>query len=93
MKITKTYIKDVLQLLGISILILVVIFLVSLLFKSDKGAEIYVRDENGNYVLDQNGKAITKQEQCYKDRDLGVAIGYGDTTGHCTIDGRWVDSE
>lgn len=93
MKITKTDTKDVLQMLGISMIILVVIFLTSLLFKSDEGVDIYVRDEKNNYVLDENGEAITKQEKCYEDRKLGAALGYGDMVGHCTLDGKWVDRE
>lgn len=92
--ISKPDVKDIIFLLLLSGLVVGLLALILPLIPSgDKGIDIYVRDRNGNYVLDDNGKAITKQEQCYEDRELGAAIGYGDTTGHCTLDGRWVDSE
>lgn len=92
-KISRNDVKDVIQVLGIAVLCIVGFFLASLLFGNDKGVDIYLRDESGNYVLDENGRAITKQERCYKDRELGATIGYGDTTGYCTLEGKWVDSE
>ena len=92
--ISKSDVKDVIFLLLLSGLVVGLLALILPLIPSgDKGIDIYTRDEGGNYVLDENGRAITKQEQCYKDRELGAAIGYGDTTGHCTLSGRWVDSE
>lgn len=92
--INKPDIKGVIFLLLLSGLVVgLLILILPLIPSGEKGIDIYVRDESGNYILDESGKALTKQEQCYKDRELGAAIGYGDTTGHCTLDGKWVESE
>lgn len=83
--------KDVILLLllsGLSIGLLAL--MLPLIPSGNKGIDIYVRDDSGNYVLDESGKAITKQEQCYENRKLGAAMGFGNTTGHCTLDGQWV---
>lgn len=91
---SKSDVKDIMFLLLLSVGAVVILANVLPLIPSgNKDIDIYVRDGNGNYVLDENGKAITKREQCYKDRDLGAAIGYGNTNGHCTHDGKWVDGD
>ena len=80
--------------LFISAVIIVALFVVNFVFFNEKkGVDIYVRDSDGNYVLDNYGKAITKQQECYENRKTGAAIGYDDTTGYCTLDGKWVDKK
>lgn len=90
LKISKNDIKDILQILGMAAVAFIVIMIIGVSFFNDKDTSIYVKDADGNYVLDENGKAITKQEQCYENRKLGAAMGFGNTNGHCTLDGQWV---
>lgn len=87
----KSDVKDVVsQLLLAGLAIGLLALILPLIPSGNKGTDIYVRDESGNYVLDDYGRAITKQEECYENLKTRIAIGYGNTNGHCTAYGDWV---
>ncbi len=92
--ISRADIKDIAQVLGISAIIMIPILIVGLFLDASPGEiDIYVRDSSGNYVLDNEGRAKTKRQECYENRKLGVALGYGEKNGTCTLEGNWVPSK
>lgn len=91
--VNKSDFKDILNMLFLSLVIIATIFACYYLFFNDKkNTDIYVRDQKGNYVLDAQGRAVTKQEQCRKDHELSSSLGYEQKVGYCDISGKWVQT-